>query len=76
VVRLRQTSDKSADIARLHELVATVRQFPGEDEIRLSIVNGSSITYMKLTALYAGYCPELHERLAALVDEGDFSVEE
>jgi DNA polymerase-3 subunit alpha len=75
VINLSQTSDAAGDTARLHRLVDILRDFPGRDEVNLSVVNGGRIINLKLSNIYTGYCPELHQRLVELVGEEGLKVE-
>ncbi|HEX78670.1 MAG TPA: DNA polymerase III subunit alpha [Dehalococcoidia bacterium] len=69
VIKLEQTGDKRGDIAGLHEIVAILRNFPGEDEVSLVIDNGKKVFRLKMNGLRVEYCPELHRRLAGLIGE-------
>ncbi len=75
VIHLSQTSDAAGDTARLHRLVDTLRDFPGRDEVALSVVSGEKIVNLKLSNIYTSYCPELHRRLVELVGEEGLKVE-
>jgi DNA polymerase-3 subunit alpha len=75
VIHLSQTSDAAGDTARLHQLVNTLRDFPGRDEVALSVVSGEKIINLKLSNIYTSYCPELHRRLVELVGEEGLKVE-
>jgi DNA polymerase-3 subunit alpha len=75
VIHLSQTSDATGDTARLHRLVDILRDFPGRDEVNLSVVNGGRIINLKLSNIYANYCPELHQRLVEMVGEEGLKVE-
>ena len=52
----------------------TLKDFPGEDEVRLCVVNESKVTNLKLL-MGAQCCPDLHQRLVALVGEDCVIVE-
>jgi DNA polymerase-3 subunit alpha len=69
VISISQTSDRENDIARLHAVIAALREFPGEDEVTLSLTIDGKVTNLKLTNATTGYCPELQQRLAELVGE-------
>jgi len=64
-VNIRSTGGETADVGDL------VRTIIVDSTVtwKFSSSEYFSKPELKLTALYAGYCPELHERLAALVDE-------
>ena len=53
-----------------------LKQFPGEDEVYLSIVSSEGVTKLELPDLATDYCTELHQKLIGLVDEQDLIVEE
>jgi DNA polymerase-3 subunit alpha len=48
VISLQQTHDEAADKANLRRLVDALRDFPGQDEVRLIISNGEKVTNLKL----------------------------
>jgi DNA polymerase-3 subunit alpha len=74
-VSLTQTVNIEDDVACLNKLVNTLRGFPGEDEVKLCIVNGDRVVNLKLSNIYTNYCPELHQRLVELVGEGGLKME-
>jgi DNA polymerase-3 subunit alpha len=75
VISLTQTSDKDADIACLHKLIDTLKEFPGQDEVKLCVANGEQTVNLRLSDIYADHCPELHQRLVDLVGEGGLRLE-
>ena len=75
VVILNQTSDQEGDIARLHSVVTALKEFPGQDEVGLRVTNNGNAINLRLPNVQAGYCPELRQRLVALVGEEGLSVE-
>ena len=75
VVTLATTSDSEGDITRLREVVSVLREFPGQDEVSLRVTNNGSATDLKMPNVHAGYCPELRQRLVALVGEQGFMLE-
>jgi len=75
VISISQTSDKDTDIVYLHKLLDTLRDFPGQDEVRLRVTNGTKIINLKVSNIRIGYCAELQQRLVELVGEGGFKVE-
>jgi DNA polymerase-3 subunit alpha len=74
-INLHTSEDVDADIAHLRQLFDVLREFPGEDEVHLSVVSDGGVTELEAPEP-AGYCPELHRHLAELVDEQDLMVEE
>jgi len=75
VISLSQTSDEERDKTNLHKIVATLRDFPGPDEVKLRVTNGERVIHLRLYNLYTSYCPELHQRLVELVGEEGLRLE-
>ena len=75
VIRLSQTSDEETDKANLQKLVAILRDFPGQDTVRLSVANGEKVVNLSLSNISADYCPQLHRRLAELVGKDGLKLE-
>ncbi|GAI58342.1 unnamed protein product [marine sediment metagenome] len=75
VISISQTSDKDTDIAYLHKLIDTLKEFPGQDAVSLRVTNEEKIINLKLSSIGTGYCPELHQRLVELVGEDGIRVE-
>jgi DNA polymerase III subunit alpha len=73
-IKLEQTKDKEKDIERLHHILAVLRQFPGGDEVNLSVISQERISRLKLTT--ARFCPELEKALSEIIKADDFSIEE
>jgi DNA polymerase-3 subunit alpha len=73
-ISIKQTEDIDNDVACLNKLVDTLRIFPGEDEVNMCVVNGDRVVNLKLSNIYTGYCPELHQRLVELVGEEGLKV--
>jgi len=75
VITLSQTSDEERDRTNLHKLVAALRDFPGQDVVKLSVTNGERVINLRLASIYINYCPELHQRLVELVGEDGLRLE-
>ena len=75
VISISQTSDEARDIACLHKLMGILKDFPGQDEVKLSVSNGEKVANLKFAGTHTSYCPELHRRLAELVGEEGLRVE-
>jgi DNA polymerase-3 subunit alpha len=73
-ISIKQTENIDDDVACLNKLVDTLRVFPGEDEVNMCVVSGDRVVNLKLSNIYTGYCPELHQRLVALVGEEGLKV--
>jgi len=75
VISLTQTDDERSDIARLQKVVDILRDFPGQDEVKLCVTNGEKIVNLRLQSIYTKYCPALHQRLVELVGEEGLRLE-
>lgn len=75
IISLTQSGDQEADLARLHQVYEALRDFPGRDEVNLSIVRGNEVVLLKLPDGHADYCPQLRERLVELVGEEGLRLE-
>jgi len=76
VISITQTSDKDTDIAYLHKLIDTLKDFPGRDEVSLCVTNEGKIVNLNLSNMHIDYCPGLHQRLVGLVGEAGIELEE
>jgi DNA polymerase-3 subunit alpha len=75
LINIAQTEDEEGDVVRLHQVFDALRDYPGGDEVRLSVTRGDEVVNLELPGMTTGYCPELHQRLAALVGEKDLVLE-
>ena len=75
VINIAQTADEEADVARLNQILQTLREHPGGDEVRLRVTQDNEVVNLSLPDITTGYCPELHQRLASLVGENHLVVE-
>ena len=75
VVGINQTNDQENDIAYLQKLMATFKEFPGQDEVNLWVTDEERVVKTKLSNISINYCPELHQRLVELVGEEGIRVE-
>ncbi|MBE9502461.1 MAG: hypothetical protein IMY87_08555, partial [Chloroflexi bacterium] len=64
------------DVARLRQLFDVLRDFPGEDEVCLSVTKDDGVINLELPGATTGYCPQLQQRLMSLLGEGELKVEE
>jgi DNA polymerase-3 subunit alpha len=75
IIRLSQTNDKEADRDRLHKVTDILRSFTGNDEVRLQLTINGKIKNLRFFDVHTNYCPELHQRLVALVGEAGLRLE-
>jgi len=69
LINIAQTEDEKSDVARLHQISAVLKDYPGGDEVSLRVTCGDEVIDLKLPEMTTGYCPQLHKRLAAIVGE-------
>ncbi len=74
LINIAQTDDEEGDVVRLHRIFDALRDYPGGDEVRLSVTRGDEVINLKLPEVTTGYCSELHQRLAAIVGEEALAV--
>ncbi|TET17789.1 MAG: DNA polymerase III subunit alpha [Dehalococcoidia bacterium] len=75
IITITQTGDEASDIAYLHNLIDTLKGFPGQDEVNLRVISKGRVIKLKMSNMYADYCPELHQRLVELVGEEGIRLE-
>jgi DNA polymerase-3 subunit alpha len=63
VVSITQTSDEESDITYLNKLIDILKDFPGQDEVNLRLINDERMVTLKLPSIQINYGPELHKRL-------------
>jgi DNA polymerase-3 subunit alpha len=72
---LQQTDDHQTDIALLHDAIAILQDYSGDDEVNLTVSNGTKIFKLKMCQLRISYSDELRRRLAALIGPANIKVE-
>jgi DNA polymerase III subunit alpha len=75
VIRIGESDDKDGDIARLHKVVDTLKEFSGNDEVSLCLGSNGSTTYARLPNIGIAYGPELKQRLEELVGENGLRLD-
>jgi DNA polymerase-3 subunit alpha len=75
IINIKQTADKDSDIERLNKIMGALKEYPGRDEVKLNIVNGGEAIPLRFPNIQSAYCPELKQRLVALVGEEGFRIE-
>jgi DNA polymerase-3 subunit alpha len=72
---LQQTDDQQADIAQLHAVAAVLQDYSGDDEVNLTVGNGTKIFKLKMCQWRVAYCDELRQRLAGIIGSDNIKVE-
>jgi DNA polymerase-3 subunit alpha len=75
-ITVQDTGDEDADVARLGQIFEVLGQFPGSDLVRLSVVAGSRVTRLVPPHEEVGFCPDLQQRLEAIVGEDGVRLEQ
>jgi len=75
-INIAQTADEEGDVARLRQILDVLQDFPGKDEVRLSVIKDDEVINLKLPDMTTGYSPELQQRLMGLLGEAELRVEE
>ena len=76
IVTITQSGNKAGDIASLYRLIDTLKDFPGKDEVNLRVISEGKTIKLKLSDMYADYCPQLHQRLVEIVGKDGIRLEE
>jgi DNA polymerase-3 subunit alpha len=75
-INIATSEDMDSDIFRLKQLLNTLKQFPGNDEVQLTIITGEGATKLEMPEFITSYGPELHDQLLNLIDEQSLMIEE
>lgn len=76
VVTLEETPHEGKDIARLHEVMSLLKEYPGNSEVRLVIASANDLFELSLPGVQVELGAELEERLASLVGEERVALRE
>ncbi|MCX7912242.1 MAG: DNA polymerase III subunit alpha [Dehalococcoidales bacterium] len=74
-INIRQTTDTEGDIARLGKIITVLKTHPGQDEVRLNVINGGAVIPMAFPNLTTGYCLDLADELAKVIGNDNFTVD-
>jgi DNA polymerase III subunit alpha len=74
VITINQTGDADGDIACLHHLVDTLRNFPGGDKVSLRVNDSDKIFNLDMNGLSVTYCPELQAKLTEMGKDGSIAI--
>ncbi len=69
VINIHQSDDAVRDKERLHQIIDTLKAFPGNETVGLCINSPDSITNLTLPDITVDYCEDLYNRLTALLGE-------
>ncbi len=74
IIKLKQTDNEKGDILFIHRLIDILNDFPGQDEVKLSISSKEKIIGLKLSNLCVNYCSELREELKKILGKTQIIV--
>ena len=75
LIKMQQTDNTDQDLENLGRLMTIFKEFPGHDEVNLKVINGTTITSLKLPAIFVNYGPAFHTRVIEIVGDKGLSVE-
>ncbi len=73
---IRQTSNEKEDLELLHRMGDLLREYPGEDEVCLTIFTEEGTVNMEMPRLSTCYCSALHHRIEELLGPEAVGVRE
>ena len=71
-----ETADAASDAQLLREVIGVILDFPGKDKVNLAIRTGGRKVVMELPVVSTGYCPDLKQRLEALLGTDTVALSE
>jgi len=74
IIKLKQTNNENADILFLHRLIGILNDFPGQDEVKLSIGSKDRTVGLKLSNIRVNYCHELRVQLTSILGKRQLIV--
>ena len=74
IVSMAESEDAGEDAHLLREAIRTLLEYTGRDRVHLEISTGTKRVLMDLPIITTGYCPELNQRLEALLGAGSVQL--
>ncbi len=74
LINMVDTSNPEEDNYRLRSVMRLLLEFPGQDSVQIEIASNGLRTRLEMPLVTTAFCPELEERLAALVGDGQARV--
>ncbi|MCD6358502.1 MAG: DNA polymerase III subunit alpha, partial [Dehalococcoidia bacterium] len=66
LISIAQSGNEEDDITRLHRVIDTLREYPGDDKLHLAISDDNTSVKLRMPDIMVNYSPELSERLVKL----------
>ena len=67
LIRLAESEDAESDTRLLRDALRTLLEYSGADRVLLEVASQGKLVKLELPRVTTGYCPELHQRLEALL---------
>lgn len=68
IITFNRTGDDAADIEKVRQVMAALKEFNGPDEVTFTVANGHGVVFVRVP-VKTRYCPGLRRRLADLLGE-------
>ena len=74
LINMGDTGNPEEDTHRLQSAMQLLLAFPGQDSVQLEITTNGQRTRLEMPRVTTSFCPELEERLAALIGNGQARI--
>ena len=71
MITLPQTDDVEGDIKQLHQVVDTIENYPGQDEVLLAIATSDGTVTLTMPSITVRCCYQLQQRLISILPQGE-----
>jgi DNA polymerase-3 subunit alpha len=75
LIDVKQSGDADKDVGCLHKIVDTLKRYPGQDRVSLTVVSDGEITNLDMPNTSINYCPELARELSEIIGARNFRLE-
>jgi DNA polymerase-3 subunit alpha len=73
-ISITQTDEAEKDIECLHKVIDILKNYPGQDEVSLTVVSGDEMTNLEIPQIMVNYCPELVSELSHILGESNLRL--
>ena len=74
LINIVDTGNPEEDRYRLRALMRLLQEFPGQDSVQVEISSNGQRTRLQMPLVTTSFCPQLEERLAVLIGDGQARV--
>ena len=74
LIKMGDTGNTEEDAQRLQSTMQLMLEFPGQDSVQLEITGHGQRTRLEMPLVTTSFCPELEEKLAALIGDGQARI--